>query len=215
MTAALALVFVLPVVGAAMWRGRTAGVIAAIVGALAYDFLLTKPYLSFRIDGADDVIVSVVLLTVGLLVAGLVEAKRASDERAERSEADLGSLRRTAGLGAGDDDLGWLIQAATTELGALLDAGDVEYRPGPAPTHLPRLGHARVTVPPGGSHPPGTPGRTAVVPVDRAGHHLAHFIVHFGPTTLFDVSAERRARAMVVADLLGAAIDRAPRISMN
>jgi hypothetical protein len=32
---------------------------------------------------------------------------------------------------------------------------------------------------------------------------------------LFALTMDQRARAMVVADLLGAAIDRAPRISMN
>lgn len=213
--AALALVLVLPVVGAAIWGGRTCGVVAALVGAVGFDFFLTTPYLSLRIHGADDVVVTVVLLAVGLIVAELVDSRRRSDDRADRTEADLVSLRRTAGLGAGGDDLGWMIHAAAEELSAVLGVGDVEYRPGPGPDHLPRLGHGRVTIPSRGPHPAGSPSRTVVIPVDRAGRHLAHFLVRFDGADLVDVDSEQRARAMVVADLLGAAIARAPRISMN
>jgi len=212
---ALALVLVLPVVGAAAWGGRGCGVAAAVVGALGFDFFLTVPYLSLRIHGPDDVVVTAVLLAVGSIVSQLVALRRRSDERAERSEADLVSLRRTAGLAAGADDVGWMIQAAAAELSSLLGSGDVEYRPGPAPSNLPRLGHAHVTIPTAGPHPAGSPDRTVVIPVDRAGRHLAHFLVRLDADGLFEVPIEQRARAMVVADLLGAAIDRAPRVSMN
>ena len=51
----LALILVLVVVVAAILGGRRAGALAAMTSTLAFDFFLTRPFLSARIESADDV----------------------------------------------------------------------------------------------------------------------------------------------------------------
>src|SRR4029450_7532350 len=61
----LALILVLTVVVAAVIGGRGPGAVAAIVATISYDFFLTRPYLSFRIDSADDIETTVIRLFIG------------------------------------------------------------------------------------------------------------------------------------------------------
>jgi len=207
----LALVLVLPVVAGVVLGGRGPGVVATVVGAASFDFFLTLPYLSFRIVGVDDVVVTGVLLVVGLVMARLVAGRERSETLAAERAADLDSLHRLAGLGAGGDDIGRLIRDASQELSDLLLVPDVEYRPGPVPEGMVRLCHDKVVV----SSGRGGDSRVVAVPVDRADRHLAHFVLRYPSPMLFRVPAHRRAQAMVVADLLGAALERAPRVSSN
>ena len=60
-----ALVFVIVVVLAAALGGRWAGFTAAVVSAMSYDFFLTRPYGSLKIDDAEDIVATVLLLAVG------------------------------------------------------------------------------------------------------------------------------------------------------
>jgi hypothetical protein len=211
----MAVVLVLPVVVAAALGGWRTGAVAAVMGALSFDVLLTAPYGSLRIDGADDVLVPVVFLVVGLVVSHLVTDRRRSEQRAAHHEDNLQSLRRYAGIEAGSDDLGWLIRSACTELSDLLGGPEVEYRPGPAPEGMTRLAHGKVIVPAGGLGPATTDGTTVALPVDRAGRHLAHLLIHYPDTGIFGVPLQRRAQAVAVADMLGAAIDRGAPMSWN
>src|SRR5438094_707327 len=64
-----ALVFVIVVVLAAALGGRWAGVTAAVISAMSYDFFLTRPYGSLKIDELEDIVATVLLLAVGLIVA--------------------------------------------------------------------------------------------------------------------------------------------------
>src|SRR4026208_2242538 len=64
----LALLLVLVVVLTAVVGDRGAAVLAAITGTMAFDFFLTRPYTSMRIESADDIETVIILLAVGLLV---------------------------------------------------------------------------------------------------------------------------------------------------
>src|SRR5437763_7128342 len=63
-TANLALVFVLVVVAAGAAGGRLAGLAGAVVSTMAYDFFLTRPYGSLKIDRAADFETAVLLLVI-------------------------------------------------------------------------------------------------------------------------------------------------------
>ena len=67
-----ALVFVIVVVLAAALGGRWAGVTAAVISAMSYDFFLTRPYGSLKIDELEDIVATVLLLAVGLIVGEVV-----------------------------------------------------------------------------------------------------------------------------------------------
>lgn len=217
---ALAVVMVLPVVAAALLGGWRPGALAAITGALAFDVLLTAPFGSLRILGAEDALVTLVLLVVGLVISHLVADRRRSDERAEKGEHDLASLRRYAGIDAGSDDRGWLIRSACAELCTLLEADDVEYRRGPVPAGATLLAHGKVIVPAAASDGNGNataPLRDATValPVDSSGRHVGHFIVRFRRSGPFGVPLQRRAQAVAVADMLASAMVRSAPQSPN
>jgi len=75
--------------------GRRAGVVGAVVAALSFDFMHTRPYLSLKIDDLSDVLLTLVLLAVGLVVGGLASASTRDRRRlAERRPADQDRLRR-------------------------------------------------------------------------------------------------------------------------
>src|SRR4051812_1421958 len=66
--ATLPLVLVLVVVLAGIIGGRRAGALAAIVATVSFDFFLTRPYLSMKIETSADLETALILLGVGLLV---------------------------------------------------------------------------------------------------------------------------------------------------
>ena len=75
--------------------GRRAGVVGAIVAALSFDFMHTRPYLSLKIDDLSDVLLTFALLGVGLVVGGLAATSTRERRRlAERRPADQERLRR-------------------------------------------------------------------------------------------------------------------------
>jgi K+-sensing histidine kinase KdpD len=61
----------LVVLGAALVGGRLAGVLTAVVGALAFNYFHTQPYLSFEVAVRADAISVVLLGLVGLAVGDI------------------------------------------------------------------------------------------------------------------------------------------------
>ncbi|MGZ8751917.1 MAG: DUF4118 domain-containing protein, partial [Acidimicrobiia bacterium] len=97
----LALIMVLVVVGAAVIGGRAGGAIAAVMSVISYDFFLTEPYLSFRIESADDIETTILLLVIGLVVGQLVTIGRRRGRAAEEAHEEITRLHRVAELAAG------------------------------------------------------------------------------------------------------------------
>ncbi len=63
-----ALVLVVVTVAIASWGHRGAAALAALVAAASFDFLLTRPYGSFRISRQADITTEILFVVVGLLV---------------------------------------------------------------------------------------------------------------------------------------------------
>src|SRR5262249_51418361 len=116
----LALVLVIVVVLAALIGGRGPAALAAVIAAISYDFFLTRPYLSLRIDSADDIETTIFLLVVGLLVGELVVRFRRTRSRAERGSSQIARLHRVAELAAGGTPVDELERAVEVELTGLL-----------------------------------------------------------------------------------------------
>lgn len=124
----VALGYLLVVVVAAAVGGRAAGLISALSAALSYDFFLTTPYHSLRIDSVAQVITVALLFGTGL-VASLAGRAR----RRQTAEADiqagiihlLNTITRAAADGEDTD------QVAAEGIHRLLDARRVVIRRGP------------------------------------------------------------------------------------
>ncbi len=93
----LAMLYLVAVVVSAAYLGRGPAILASVLGVLAFDFFFVPPYLTFRVNDAQYLIVFAVLLAVGLLISELTarahEQADAADQR-EKETAVLYALGR-------------------------------------------------------------------------------------------------------------------------
>jgi K+-sensing histidine kinase KdpD len=72
----LSLVFVVPVITAAVSLGLGPSICSAILGALAYNFFLTEPRYSLAVDDPANILAIGLLLVVGLIVSSVAFTSR-------------------------------------------------------------------------------------------------------------------------------------------
>lgn len=85
----ISLVFVVPVIVAAISLGLGPSLISAILGALAYNFFLTEPRYTLIVDDPANVWAIGLLFVVGLIVSAVAFTS-------QRSATDVALLRRQA-----------------------------------------------------------------------------------------------------------------------
>ena len=206
-SANLALIMVIVVVGAAVIAGRAGGAIAAVTAVISYDFFLTKPYLSFRIESADDIETTILLLVIGLVVGQLVTIGRRRARAADEAHDEISRLHRIGELAASGAGADVLIHAVEGEISDLLGASACRYETAPTTGDVPRL--ARNGAVEGGSHRLvgddfALPAGTLEIPVMGAGTQLGRIVLETRGDV--GVSLERRVVAVALADELGAAL---------
>ncbi len=136
----MALALVLPVLVAGVIGGRWPGAAAAVTAALCFDFFFTKPYLSLRIAGSNDVASFFVLLVVALISAEVGLRARRGGRDAREARADLDRLYRVIELAARGGDIEDVVSSARAELIGLFGLLDCTFESGPTPATMPRLG---------------------------------------------------------------------------
>ena len=123
----VALGYLVVVVVAAAVGGRTAGLVSALSAALSYDFFLTTPYHSLRIDSIAQVITVALLFGTGFVasLAGRARRRRTAEADAQAGIIHLlNAIVRVAAAGESSD------QIAAEGLSTLLDARRVVIRRG-------------------------------------------------------------------------------------
>ncbi len=203
----LALALVVVVVVAAAAGGRGAGVLAAIVAAVSYDFFLTRPYLSLSIKSADDVETTIFLLVIGLLVGEIVVRARRTQRLAARGASEIARLHRVAELAVGGAPIDELERSVAAELVALLDLRDCFYEPAPVGRPLPRLERNGAITGVTAHRFTGeefTLPAEVELPVLGRGRQLGRFVLISDPTA--GVSLEERTVAVALSDQLGAVL---------
>jgi len=87
----LSLIFVIPVVIAAVGFGLGASVCSAILGALAYNFFLTEPRYSLAVDDPANIWAIALLFVVGLIVStvAFTSRRRATEAALLRTQATV------------------------------------------------------------------------------------------------------------------------------
>jgi hypothetical protein len=204
-SANIVLVLALVVVVAALLGGPGPGAVAAVVAALAFDVLNTRPYYSLTIDRAKDVETTVLLLIVGLTIGQLVTRARRFRAAASTARAELQRVQRLVELAAGGERPERLISIVQNELVQLLDVDDCEFERAPFVDALPRLAHTGVSVPVAlprvaGGEPEGR----IELPVWGEGLEIGRFVLTLrsrAPGTGIPPAA--RAAAVALADQLG------------
>jgi len=123
----LTLIFVLPVVIAATSFGWGPALFAAVAGVLAFDFLFTAPYYSFRIASPSDLwAASLLLLTAAVVSTVAAEARRRTLE-ARRAAEQAEALQQLAHLVIEGRSAGEVEQAAATALSRIFQVPAVVY----------------------------------------------------------------------------------------
>jgi hypothetical protein len=206
----LALALVVPVLLAAAFGGRLAGIVSAIIAAASFDFFFTRPYTRLTIDNRNDIETMIVLSIVALIVAEIGTRLRQLEQHRQATRSEFDRLHRIADLAARGVAADDLVSAVRTELVQLLDLADCAYRPasdasGP---DLPRLGargavdglktlrfgHGELMLPPDGIE----------LPVVGGGRQFGQFVLIARPGG--GASIEQRLVAVVLADELGIAM---------
>jgi hypothetical protein len=143
----VALILVIFVVAAASVGGRLAGVTAAVVAALSFNFFHTQPYLTLRIRDQDDVITVVLLLVVGLVVGELALWRRRSRTEAVVQAAGAHRLETVVADVAADSPIEETWRKVQDALVSELGAQSARFSPGAGAPDLPLLTRSGRVVP--------------------------------------------------------------------
>ena len=203
----LALILVLVVVAAAIVGGRRAGAVAAIMATLSFDFFLTKPYLSLKVETSNDVETVLILLGVGLLVGAVASRRRRAERERDQAADAIEHVHRVADLVARNAPLVQVADAVRRELRELLSLHDCVLEFPPFLYAMPRLERggnvdaseqrwfaSGIALSPDGVE----------LPVLERGDETARFVLVGNPEV--SVSIEERVAAVALADQLGSAL---------
>jgi K+-sensing histidine kinase KdpD len=133
-SAPVVLLYLPPVLAAAVLRGLGPSLIAAIAAALAFNFFFTQPLHTLRIHSSEDVVTVVVLLLAGLLTSRLAgsvrEQARLAEEHAGRNATIAGLARQLLSCGSATEvaEVGVKDLARVFDCHAVLMSGDEEPR---------------------------------------------------------------------------------------
>jgi K+-sensing histidine kinase KdpD len=206
-SANVVLVFVLVVVCGAAVGTRWSGALTAVVAAMSYDFFFTRPYQSLKIDNANDLETTLLLLAIGLIVAELVAFTRRHRAHAASRGDEIQMLRRTAEMVASGTTSDRVLDTVKDELVELLSLVECRYEAAPFTSTLPRIERTGAIE---GAHRRWIageftlPGLGAEIPVAARGQTFGRLVLI--PDASVGVSIEERIVAVALVDQLGAAL---------
>lgn len=201
------LVLVAVVVGVAVSGGRGAGLVAAVVATLSFDFFHTRPYESLSMMRGSDLETAAVLLVVALVVGELASRSTRHRVDADQFRADISRMHAVAELVSAGESTDAVIVAVRNELRDLLHLKDCTFsqkfvsRPRP---RMERDGEVMMAGLRWGASRMGLPGKEVDLIVNGHGRPRGRFILV--PSPGVPVSWDRRVVAVALADQVGAAL---------
>ena len=122
-----ALVLVVVTVAIASTGSRIRAFVTALVAAASFDFLLTRPYGSFRISRSADITTEVLFVVVGLLVGELAARGRRDRLAAALGRNEIARLHDLSQRIAEGEDPDFVLIAVAGELRELLSLQDCRF----------------------------------------------------------------------------------------
>jgi hypothetical protein len=202
---ALVLVVVTVAIASSGHRGPAA--LAALVSAASFDFLLTRPYESFRISSQADTTTEVLFVVVGLLVGELAARGRKYRSAASEGRHGLVSVHALAEQIANGEEPDFVMIAVATELQELLSLADCQFvwePPSGKGARIESDGTVRLNPLIWPSSTVGLPTRQVELPVRGGGRTLGTFLLT--PTPTIPISNDRCLVAVALADQLGSVL---------
>jgi K+-sensing histidine kinase KdpD len=202
-----ALVLVVVTVAIASWGHRGAAAMAALVAAASFDFLLTRPYGSFRISRQTDITTEILFVAVGLIVGELSARGREHQRAAARGRHELSRIHDLSERISSGEDPDFVVIAVATELRELLSLQDCRFvrdQPSGKGAWIDSDGTVRLNPLRWPSASAGLPTKQVELPVRGGGRVLGTFILT--PTPAAPISQEQCVVAVSLVDQLGATL---------
>jgi K+-sensing histidine kinase KdpD len=202
-----ALVLVVVTVAIASGGSRIRAFAAALVAAASFDFLLTRPYGSFRISRSADVTTEVLFVVVGLLVGELAARGRRDRLAAASGRHEIARLHDLSQRIAGGEDPDFVLIAVAGELRELLSLQDcrfVRQQPSGKGAWIAADGTVRLNPLRWPAGTVGLPTQHVELAVHGGGEVVGTFILT--PTPATPISHEQCMVAVALADQLGATL---------
>jgi K+-sensing histidine kinase KdpD len=202
-----ALILVVVTVAVASRGSRGGAALAALVSAASFDFLLTRPYGSFRISRQADITTEVLFVVVGLLVGELAARGRKHRQAAAQGRHELARIHNLGERIVGGEDPQFVLMAVATELQQLLSLQDCRFvldPPSGKGASIESDGTVRLNPIRWPTSAVGLPTKHVELPVRGGGRVLGTFILTPTPTT--PITHEQCVVAVALADQLGAAL---------
>jgi K+-sensing histidine kinase KdpD len=200
-----ALVLVVVTVAIASTGSRIRAFATAIVAAVSFDFLLTRPYGSFRISRSADITTEVLFVVVGLLVGELAARGRRDRAAAALGRHEIARLHDLSQRIAHGEDPDFILIAVAAELRELLSLQDCRFvreQPSGKGAWIAEDGTVRLNPLRWPSGTAGLPTQHVELAVRGGGEVVGTFILTPTPTT--PISHEQCVVAVALADQLGA-----------
>jgi K+-sensing histidine kinase KdpD len=202
-----ALVLVVVTVAIASTGNRARAFVAALVSAASFDFLLTRPYGSFRISRQADITTEVLFVLVGLIVGELAARGRKNRREADLGRHEIARLHDLSQRIAEGEDPDFILIAVAGELRQLLSLQDCRFvreQPSGKGAWIASDGTVRLNPLRWPAATAGLPTRHVELPVRGGGQVVGTFILTPTPST--PISHEQCVVAVALADQLGASM---------
>lgn len=203
----ISLLMVLPVLVVALLAGRRLGTLAALAAAATYDVFHTQPYYRPTIDDPDDIVETIVLLTIGITTGYLAESAQravvAARVRREELTAVTNFIEHIGTSIPGEE----LVEHAGKSIVSLLDAHECVWRldyKGTASPVLQPDGSLQSARSGSGGEGGGTLPLTIEIPVGHPPTEYGRFVVRTNRRA--SVSLEERRAAATIATTLARCI---------
>ena len=202
-----ALVLVVVTVAIASFGHRGAAAITALVAAASFDFLLTRPYGSFRISRQSDITTELLFVAVGLLVGEMAARGRRHQRAAARGRLDLSRIHDLGERIAEGEEPEFVLIAVANQLRELLSLQDCRFvreQPSGKGAWIANDGTVRLNPLRWPSATAGLPTRQVELAVRGGGKVLGTFLLT--PTPAAPISQEQCVVAVALVDQLGATL---------
>jgi hypothetical protein len=203
----VALLVTVVVVLAAVGGGRSAGALTGIVGAITFNFLYAKPYLTLRVNDSQDITTIILIVVIGLGVgqfASVRAKQRMVHTTGLRALHGVEAVAARASAGAGLDEMWEVVRAELVDSLHLTDARWEHGDPDPSRPNIDRDGRLDVSRHAFTGHGFALPENGAQVAVVAGGRRVGQIVLDAPPMTT--VTVEQRRAAIAMIDQLAATI---------
>ena len=115
------LAYLVVIIGATLFAGQIAGLLASVLGFFLLNFFLVPPYLTFDVTGHNNLLALFVFLGVSLLISTLISGAREQAEQAQRRAEDVSRLYELSQTIIGARHLDEVLHALTRKVGDVFD----------------------------------------------------------------------------------------------